>query len=257
MNYDVRTISGSPVEPHTVIFPILKEVEPGRAKLVGTGFFITMLGHFVTAKHVILDALDQKTGQQVSALHAAHFVVGSQVLVRSITEVSYHNQSDVAVGKMDFHVLNETKQPLTNMVPVFTTEPPKVGSPVVTFAYPESSEFFWQDSGSAFRPNFYGGELIEHSEVPRDSVMVSWPHYRTSINALGGASGGPAFDARGRVFGVNCVGGLGDLSYMARVTELLPLTVPQFPPPTCTPGGICTVLHLARNNHINFEPRVA
>lgn len=59
--------------------------------------------------------------------------------------------------------------------------------------------------------------------------MVSWPHYVTSIDVKGGASGGPVFDHLGRVIAVNCVGGIGDLSYMARVKELLDLRVPEFP----------------------------
>ena len=38
-------------------------------------------------------------------MHALHFVVNTQVLVRHITNVSVHNTSDIAVGKMDYHVL--------------------------------------------------------------------------------------------------------------------------------------------------------
>src|SRR5437867_7786439 len=94
--------TGATVEPHTAIFPILKEVGPGQTRLVGTGFFITMLGHFVTAKHVIQDVIHQTTGAQTGYLHALHFVESSQVLVRHITRVCFHNDSDVAIGKMDY-----------------------------------------------------------------------------------------------------------------------------------------------------------
>ena len=55
------------------------------------------------------------------------------------------------------------------------------------------------------------------------------PRYTTSIDVKGGASGGPVFDYLGRVIGINCVGGIGGLSYMARVKELLDLRVPEFP----------------------------
>ncbi len=77
--------TGKPVDPHTCIFPILKEVTPTKMQLVGTGFFITMLGHFVTAKHVIQDVIDSRTGQQTAFIHALHFVEDAKVLVRHIT----------------------------------------------------------------------------------------------------------------------------------------------------------------------------
>jgi hypothetical protein len=126
MNYRVLDRTGAVVEPHTSIFPILKDFGDGKAHLVGTGFFITTIGHFVTAKHVIFDALDVKTGRQIAYLHALHFVEGSSILVRNITRVSFHNTSDVAVGKMDYHVLNATGKPLRNRVPVFTADPPAI-----------------------------------------------------------------------------------------------------------------------------------
>lgn len=254
LRYLVRDGAGHAVEPHTCIFPILRELPAGGSKLVGTGFFITMLGHFVTAKHVIFDVYDQEKKQQTGTLHAVHFVEGSSVLVRHITEISYHNVSDLAVGKMDFHVINSTGLPLTNRVPQFTTKVPAVGSRVITFAYPESDSIFKRGQSAAFRPDFYSGELLFHSDKPRDSVMVAWPHFGTSIDVRGGASGGPVFDERGRVFGINCVGGYPDLSYMARVQELLDLNVPQFPPPVAGAKAPSSVLELARLRHIVFEP---
>ena len=86
--------SGAAIEPHMSIFPILKEIGDNETRLVGTGFFITMLGHFVTAKHVIQDVIDQSNGSQIAYLHALHFVESSQVLVRNITRVCFHNDSE-------------------------------------------------------------------------------------------------------------------------------------------------------------------
>lgn len=256
MTFQVRDGSGAPVEPHTCIFPILKESVPGQAHLVGTGFFMTTLGHFVTAKHVIFDVFDQQTGRQKAPLHALHFVEGSSALRRHITAVSFHNISDIAVGKMDYHVIKKTGEPLLNRVPRFTTKPPRPSSRVVTFAYPESSPVFSRNSGGCFRPNFYSGRLLAHSEQPRDSKLVTWPHYTTTITVKGGASGGPVFDEKGRVFGINCVGGLRGLSYMARATELLPLSVPECPPVVAGDEGDYTVLELAKHGHVLFEPAI-
>lgn len=256
MQYRVHDGTGQFVDPHTCIFPILKELPGGGTRLVGTGFFITMLGHFVTAKHVIFDVYDPIAKRATGALHALHFVEGSKSLVRHITEISYHNNSDVAVGKMDYFVVDATGLPLTNRVPRFTTEIPEVGSHVVTFAYPESDSNFIRGNSAAFRPYFYSGDFLFHSDSPRDSVMVSWPHFGTSIDIRGGASGGPVFDEHGRVFGINCVGGYNDLSYMARVQELLDLDVPQFPPPTVGVKAPRSIRELAQLRHIIFDPQL-
>lgn len=245
-----------PVDLHTCIFPIMKALPNGGTRLVGTGFFLTMLGHFVTAKHVIFDVYNPETKQQTGMLHAVHFVEDASVLVRHITDISYHNSSDIAVGKMDFHVVNSTGLPLTNKVPKFTTDIPAVGSPVLTFAYPESDGFFQKGEMATFRPNFYSGKLLFHSDSPRDSVMVSWPHFGTSINVRGGASGGPVFDEMGRVFAINSVGGYEDLSYMARVQELLELDVPHFPPSAAGAKAPASVRELVELHHIVFEQSV-
>jgi hypothetical protein len=37
----------------------------------------------------------------------------------------------------------------------------------------------------------YAGILEEHSEQARDAKLIAFPHYRTSIRVLSGASGGP------------------------------------------------------------------
>jgi len=200
-----------------------------------------------------MDAFDEKTHKQVAFLHAVHFVQGSEILVRHITKVSLSNDSDVAVGKMDFHKLNDTGQPLLNKVPIFTLEAPTANSNVVTYAYPESSREFGGEELGTFVANYYAGQFIEHCDHARDAVMVTWPHYATSIKSKGGASGGPVFDSNGRVFGINSVGGI--IEYAARVAELLPLEVPEFPGFSGQDGRQWpTVSELAKASMIVFDP---
>lgn len=243
---------GRSFDPHTAIFPILKEVRPGETRLVGTGFFLTTIGHFVTNKHVIMDVFDSSSGQQRGFLHALHFVRGSEVLVRHITNVCCHDSSDLAVGKMDYHVLIDTGQPLKNAVPRFTTDIPSLGSTVITFSYPESDREFRHGESATLRPNCYSGEFKAHCEQARDKTLVTFPHFVSSTTLIGGASGGPVFDDKGRVFAVHSVGGMPDLSYAARIIDLLVLLVPEF----SSTGQDLTVADLAKSKQIIFEPAI-
>lgn len=220
---------GNSVHPHGSIFPILKEIDSRTNQMVGTGFFLTKIGHFVTAKHVIADVYDFNKGTQFAPIHAVHFVTPTEVLIRHITKIAIHPISDIAVGKMDFHVHNNTGKPLFNLVPTFSSIPPPMDSTLVTFAYPETDKIITKGKMGKIVGSLFTGKLIEHNEGPRDSVLVNWPHYVTSIDVKGGASGGPVFNQDGHVIGINCVGGLGDLSYIARVHELLEMAVPDFP----------------------------
>ena len=237
MNAKTFTQDGVEVEPQTVIFPILKEIGNNQHQMIGTGFFVTKIGHFVTAKHVIEDVYDIKSKIQHNPIHAVHFVEGSKVLVRHITAISSHNSSDIVVGKMDYHVVDATEEPLFNKTPVFSLTPPPINSAVVTFAYPKTDKVLTKGNAGKISAGYYHGKMLEHSESMRDSVMVSWPHYITSIDLNGGASGGPVFDCYGRVIAINGVGGLDGLSYMARVAELLDLRVPEFPMEGAHPEG--------------------
>jgi S1-C subfamily serine protease len=229
MEATAQTLDGKRIEPQNSIFPILKSISPTESEMIGTGFFLTRIGHFVTARHVIEEAVDIKKLQQLGSIHAVHFVEGFSALVRHITKVSWNNNSDIAVGKMDYHVMNDTGLPLYNKVPRFTLTVPPIGSKVVTFAYPGTDKRLKKGAGSLISAGYFDGALLGHSLQPRDSVMVNWPHYTTSIDVQGGASGGPVFDHLGRIIGVNCVGGLGNLSYMARAHELLVLKVAEWP----------------------------
>jgi hypothetical protein len=153
---------------------------------------------------------------------------------------------------MDYHVINTTGRPLTNRIPRFTTEIPPLGSVVGTYVYPESDWVFSQGEAGAFVASYYAGEMLGHSDQARDRTLVTWPHFTTSITLKGGASGGPVFDERGRVFGIHSVGGFEGISYMARACELLSLTVPEFP--GTSDQCEVTVLDLAKAGQIVFDP---
>jgi Trypsin-like peptidase domain len=250
-----QTPDGSNVDPHTVIFPILVQEAEGVMRLVGTGFFLTKIGHFITAKHIFEEAFDFERGEQLRPIHALHFVRGSEVLVRSITKVSFTKNNDLAVGRMDYHVHAETGKPVYNRVPRFTLGHPAPGMNVVTYAYPESSRLYRRgDYSSAFRPKYYCGKFVAYR--PSGLGLAKWPHFEMELDIKSGASGGPAFDRSGRVFGVNSSGGSGELEGIGRlscVQALLDLEVYDFPHQHQGVGNY-TVLELVRAGSIIFDP---
>jgi len=65
--YITRDGSGNFFDPHRAIFPIFSQREKGTSELIGTGFFITELGHFVTARHVFFkkDGSNYKSGKKL------------------------------------------------------------------------------------------------------------------------------------------------------------------------------------------------
>lgn len=48
------------------------------------------------------------------------------------------------------------------------------------------------------------GKSVAWGEGEDDNPRIPYPHYETSILVASGASGGPVFDERGRVVGINC-----------------------------------------------------
>lgn len=84
--------------------------------------------------------------------------------------------------------------------------------------------------------------------------MLPFPCYRGSIRILGGASGGPAMDEKGRVFGVNCTGFEGSsISYFARINEILPLRVNDVVIDGLHRNSV-DIIELAERKQVIFEP---
>jgi len=246
--------SGQFFDPHRAILPIFATRDEGIAELIGTGFFVTDLGHFATAKHVFFEK-DGKTPEP--GLFAAHFVDCykgmERVLRRSVTKISFSETSDVAIGALEFHVMNETREPLRNKIPKFDFAEPKVGSNVTTYAYPNSSRFFERDGSAEVVAEFLNGTISQYSATPRDRVMISWPYIEMDFEGGGRTSGGPVFGDAGRVIGIYSADGLGS-SYACPAVELLSLRVPMWP--TNPSGTEPSVAQLVESGHVKSVNRV-
>src|SRR5262249_52890605 len=160
-------------------------------------------------------------------------------------------ESDIALCTLMGERDNLTGEPFVSPVVGLGFHPPSVGSRVRTFAFPESSSDFVGGSGAGrFVCREYEGVLEESSDKPRDSRVITFPYYRTSIRILGGASGGPVFDDASRVFGINCTGYDGtDLSYMARIRDALDLRIDAILPGNAAPRAY-TVRELIARGHV-------
>lgn len=223
--YEARTGYNVPINPMRVVFPIVSYDSSERIQLIGTGFFITTNGLFVTARHVLLDALDQK-GRQKYPIALFQFLDDNVYIPRPIVSCVYHSIADVTVG-----VAASVKwqgSPLKNPILGLTLVPPNINARVATYAYPKHKNVLGEDGRQilALAPTFYDGDLVAYFPKGRDSVLLPGPCYQTSITVHGGASGGPVFDQNGEVFGINSTGIMGaDISFVSNIKEIFDLAV--------------------------------
>jgi Trypsin-like peptidase domain len=253
--YGVRAGFGTPADASHSIFPIVRYDSKDRVHLLGTGFFTTTNGLFVTARHVLTAPFDS-AGRQRYPIGIIQFLREPDgiYLQRPILRCALHPTADVAVG-VAAPMNNREGRPVTNPVLTLSLEPPGVGMRVITFAYPKHANVVVEGGQSIhFTPTWYDGDIKEYFPTGRDRVLLPEPCYRTSIVIHGGASGGPVFSRSGRVFGVNSTGIDGtDISFVSRIDEIFALTVDDVAmdghPPRSTP-----VLEIARAGHIVVEP---
>ena len=216
-----KTVDGNPIDPGTCVFPIMKELEPGLVNIVGTGFYITRYGLFLTAKHVLLDAY--KDGSQTHSLLTLHNNDDAATShVRRVLRFCVSDKYDVALGVLENFADKYPKNPLTNRRCILTTNPPPLGSRVVTFAYPNNLrlDFRKEDPVETYR-NYFVGKLLEHvTSLPSDEYApIPPPFYTSDVIVMNGASGGPAFDEKGRVFAVSSSSMELEDGYLTRLTR--------------------------------------
>jgi hypothetical protein len=187
-------------------FPLLTHDEAGKWSLVGTGFYVSDNGLFVTAGHVIEHVC--RDGKQVFPLVILHLHsdVGlfgaSECLFRPIMQCWLGATEDVAFGVAATATNNKTGQELRNWTWTLSWKTLPNGAPVGTYAFPNH---ILSDDGTriSFRPDAYVG-TVQASGDFRDKVVMPFPYLQVDFRIHGAASGGPIFNDDGRVVGVNC-----------------------------------------------------
>jgi hypothetical protein len=220
--YGFEDETGARLEGGETIIPLLELIDHQRYQFIGTAFFITSTGVFVTAKHVLMAARDR--GHTIATWQ---LIPPNQWLIRPVDQLSFHDTDDLAVGVARPAAHSETHEMLINPRLPLTMRAHPVGSRVSTYAYP-STVILSTDAGQtlSFQPRFYEGRILEHLPNGRDRVILPGPCYRTSMIIHHGASGGPVAGPCGRVFAVNSTGIQGtDDSYVSQIDGILSLSI--------------------------------
>ncbi|MDI1351190.1 MAG: serine protease [bacterium] len=195
--YIACTISGDICDPRHGIFPLLKQLENDSWQLVGTAFFITKLGLFLTAKHVLEDVLSNR--KQIYPIAGFVSMPDNIVEIRPVTKAFFNVRGDVAAG----FLANKTTDGGARINPFYgldLSDTTSIGEKVVTYAYPMTTIC---DNQINLRADYYDGKIIELHKNGRDQCLLPNACYRTSMNIQGGASGGPVFNHKGKVIAVN------------------------------------------------------
>ncbi|MEQ9316849.1 MAG: trypsin-like serine protease [Henriciella sp.] len=210
--FKFRREDGSHHERTDAIFPIVTGKSLEELRLVGTGFYISQNGIFVSAR----DCFEDREGSIDSSetFQAIHLAEDDTYMFRPITWGWHSNHADVSVCVAAPMTNNKTGKPLLNSSLTLTAERPPIGTDVCTYAFGKSK--ISRQSGKteiSLRPAGYDGQLIRYYPTGRDKHSIPWACYETGVEINAGASGGPVFNLeRGTVFAVNTSSMEGDES---------------------------------------------
>ena len=266
---------GTEIAPTLGVVPILRELEVGKLQVIGTGFYITAYGLFLSARHVfdhIIEA-DDPSGQ---TLRIFHFNGEGRIHIRHVTEIVIADQADIALGQADNFLAKYPDDPLLNVRAKLTLEIPKPAAELAAFAYPRNKLLDFTDKSEPVPiiAGRFDGEFVCVEDPPKyDEHKVET--YQTTVPIEGGASGCPIFDTTGRVVGVarssmdfkggehegaitSFVTPLRHCLHLALENLLLPERILEFRQiPDNRRSGALTIRDLAKYGHVTFNPQIA
>lgn len=240
------------IDPSHVIFPIIRHNNKGIVSLIGTGFFISENGIFITAKHVLLDVIDEAKGRQTDAISLVQFLDGSYI-IRPIARCTSHENADISVGIAAEMVSKKTGKTLKNKILKLTSGFAEQNAHVFTYAYPKTTVKQEKTQELHFYPEYYDGVVQAHYPYGRDKVLLPGPCTQTSMHIRGGASGGPVFTKEGVVCAVNSTGYEDDqLSFITPVEAIENLILSGIRTPNNTTGNV-KVSELIEGQFIDYR----
>ena len=173
--------NGKSIDPRSGVVPILKELSKGRLSVIGTGFYISRYGLFLTAKHV-LDELVLENKKEIGVGYICHSPDNKVVHLRRILSINLLEPADLAVGQSETYEIEYPDNPLMNMRCRLSTYQPSKGEELITYAYPVNKilDFTDKDNAPVISSNFYNGVFL-HALGSSERPYIQYPHYETSI----------------------------------------------------------------------------
>lgn len=268
-------LRGPPLnDPLAGTAPIFKICSDGSAQLVGTGIWLTTSGHLLTAAHVVEDNIGPD-GVDLGPIYAIQTLPDRRFLVRPFRRTDKHTRFDLALTET---VAPQGMESVSTIPHMLTLEEPPLGARVHTYAFlspeqdftgerhPGVTTFRFEGEGRILetsqtiamhymaRVGF--GHVTGHFSEARDAVMLPFPCFQSDMPIYGANSGGPVFDYKGRVCGINCTSYEGsDISFHVPLKEVLSLwmqdveLIPEDPSPRRR-----SVMELGLANRIGFDP---
>ncbi len=189
------------------IFPIIHKNNQGLFEFLGTGFFIGPEGEFITAKHVLLN--DKNKNIPYSPCFIVQSI-GESRFLRNIEFIFPHEKADLLIGKLHNSIHKNGKNfQFSNITTSFILDKEKIKlhDNLKTYAFAKSNVFIYENKEiGRFTGNWYVGKAIEHFPNGRDNTFLPDECYQTNIEILGGSSGGPVFNLKSKIVGVNSTG---------------------------------------------------
>lgn len=248
------------------VVPVIKQLDKNRFAIIGTGFYISRYGLFVTASHVVSD-LTGISENCICPSFILHQLPDHRINFRRIRWVSSHPKVDIAVGQAENYIDEDSGTALMNKRGILSNIVPCIGGRVTTFGYPENEimDFGDPDNIPIIECDYYEGKFLREVK-DSNHPEIRYRHFETSILLKSGTSGGPIF-YRKKIVGINCRGwdfGNDDdsLSYIVPLEKILeihatPLYVPSFSwefskMPSSTTNKTLTVRQLVKYGHIDY-----
>lgn len=196
--------NGEQISNETSIFPIVS-FDPGRRVFtcLGTGFFITPTGGFITAKHVFI----KPDGTHQPTLYGIQSFEDGTRSVRVLNHISTHMNVDIAIGMLGHVVKENGFEKNTSSAPFFqlSFDRLKVGDEITTYAFPNTKSEWLEEGKQAFTfKGIWSTGVVEDYHQDGFGLLKN-SCYQTSMRVDSGASGGPVFKDS-KVVGINSTG---------------------------------------------------
>jgi len=227
----------------TGIAPVFRiDAGTNEVHLIGTGFWVTEVGHLVTAWHVVEENIGDD-GVDRGPIFAIQTFPDRSIVVRAFRKSDKHPEFDLALSE------TVTAPPLADRptVPIaMSLDELSVGDQVFSFAVLGDDQIFENEKMPGHTVCRFGGVITGDFlpgpasvkfavrlsfgyvsmifEQMRDRVMLPFPCIQTDVPIYGGNSGGPLFDVRGRICAAHCTSfGGNDIAFHVPIQGVLHL----------------------------------